>query len=315
VGGSTGKMSGKALLGRPGVPQLLALLAILIVFSVLAPSFRQLATFSNIIVHSAILGVVACGTTIVLISGGLDLSVGSIMAVSTVLVGSVLMSQLPILLAILVGVGVGALAGLVNGAIIVTTGVPAFIVTMGMMGIAKGASLIIGAGKDMSIFPKSFTVMGTGLRWPGIILMICVLAIYFILGWTRLGFNAYAIGGNSTVSRLSGVKVKRNQIIYYIIGGFLAGLAGVMYTAKFDLATPNTGDGWELQAIAAVVIGGTSLFGGKGGVFRTVVGVLIIKSLETGLIHIGLGSFWQRITIGIVIILAVMTDSLQRKSD
>jgi ribose/xylose/arabinose/galactoside ABC-type transport system permease subunit len=241
--------------------------------------------------------------------------VGSIMAVSTVLVGSVLMSQLPILLAILVGVGVGALAGLVNGAIIVTTGVPAFIVTMGMMGIAKGASLIIGAGKDMSIFPKSFTVMGTGLRWPGIILMICVLVIYFILGWTRLGFNAYAIGGNSTVSRLSGVKVKRNQIIYYIIGGFLAGLAGVMYTAKFDLATPNTGDGWELQAIAAVVIGGTSLFGGKGGVFRTVVGVLIIKSLETGLIHIGLGSFWQRITIGIVIILAVMTDSLQRKSD
>jgi len=293
----------------------MALVAILVVFSALAPSFRQIATFSNIIVHSAILGVVACGTTIVLISGGLDLSVGSIMAVSTVLVGSVLMSQMPILLAILVGVGVGALAGLVNGAIIVTTGVPAFIVTMGMMGIAKGVSLIIGAGKDMSIFPTAFTVMGTGLKWPGIILAFCVLAIYFILGWTRLGFNAYAIGGNSTVSRLSGVKVKRNQIIYYVIGGFLAGLAGVMYTAKFDLATPNTGDGWELQAIAAVVIGGTSLFGGKGGVFRTVVGVLIIKSLETGLIHIGLGSFWQRITIGIVIIHAVMTDSLQRKSD
>ncbi len=306
---------GRALLTRPGVPQLGALIAILIVFSVWAPSFRQVATYSNIIVHSAILGVVACGTTIVLISGGLDLSVGSIMAVSTVLVGSVLMSQLPILLAILVGVGVGALAGLVNGTIIVTTGVPAFIVTMGMMGIAKGVSLIIGAGKDMSIFPKTFTMIGTGLRWPGIILAACVLLIYFILGRTRLGFNAFAIGGNSTVSRLSGVKVKRNQVIYYVIGGFLAGLAGVMYTAKFDLATPNTGDGWELQAIAAVVIGGTSLFGGKGGVFRTVVGVLIIKSLETGLIHIGLGSFWQRITIGIVIILAVMTDSLQRKND
>jgi len=305
----------KAILSRPGVPQLMALLAILIIFSVWAPSFRQIATYSNIIVHSAILGVVATGTTIVLISGGLDLSVGAIMAVSTVLVGSVLMSQLPILLAILVGVGVGALAGLVNGTIIVTTGVPAFIVTMGMMGIAKGVSMIIGAGKDMSIFPKTFTMIGTGLRWPGIILAACVLVIFFILGRTRLGFNAYAIGGNSVVSRLSGVKVKRNQVIYYVIGGFLAGLAGVMYTAKFDLATPNTGDGWELQAIAAVVIGGTSLFGGKGGVFRTVVGVLIIKSLETGLIHIGLGSFWQRITIGIVIILAVMTDSLQRKND
>jgi ribose/xylose/arabinose/galactoside ABC-type transport system permease subunit len=305
----------RAFLARPGVPQLMALFAILIVFSVWAPSFRQIATYSNIIIHSAILGVVACGTTIVLISGGLDLSVGSIMAVSTVLVGTVLMSNLPIVLAVLVGVGVGALAGLLNGMIIVTTGVPAFIVTMGMMGIAKGVSLIIGAGKDMSIFPKTFTMIGTGLKWPGIILVLSVLFIFFLLSRTRLGFNAFAIGGNSTVSRLSGVKVKRNQVIYYAIGGFLAGLAGVMYTAKFDLATPNTGDGWELQAIAAVVIGGTSLFGGKGGVFRTVVGVLIIKSLETGLVHIGLGSFWQRITIGIVIILAVMTDSLQRKND
>lgn len=312
---SAGMNERNAILGKPGVPQLMALFAILIVFSVFAPSFRQIATYSNIIVHSAILGVVACGTTIVLISGGLDLSVGSIMAISTVLVGTVLINELPIVLAILAGVAVGALCGLVNGTIIVTTGVPAFIVTMGMMGIAKGASLIIGAAKDMSIFPKSFTVIGTGLRWPGIILAICVMVIFFILWRTRLGFNAYAIGGNSTVSRLSGVKVKRNQVIYYVIGGFLAGLAGVMYTAKFDLATPNTGDGWELQAIAAVVIGGTSLFGGKGGVLRTVVGVLIIKSLETGLIHIGLGSFWQRITIGIVIILAVMTDSLQRKSD
>ena len=305
----------RAIMSRPGVPQLMALIAILVVFSVWAPSFRQLATYSNIIVHSAILGVVACGTTIVLISGGLDLSVGSVMAVSTVLVGTVLMAKLPIILAILVGVGVGALAGLLNGAIIVTTGVPAFIVTMGMMGIAKGAALMIGAGQDMSIFPKAFTMIGTGLKWPGIILVACVLLIWFVLGRTRLGFNAFAIGGNSTVSRLSGVKVKRNQVIYYVIGGLFAGLAGVMYTAKFDLATPNTGDGWELQAIAAVVIGGTSLFGGKGGVFRAVVGVLIIKSLETGLVHIGLGSFWQRITIGIVIILAVMTDTLQRKND
>lgn len=305
----------RSILGRAGVPQLMALIAILIVFSVWTPSFRQIATYSNIIVHSAILGVVACGTTIVLISGGLDLSVGSIMAVSTVLVGTALISHLPIVVAVIVGMAVGALCGLLNGAIIVTTGVPAFIVTMGMMGIAKGASLIIGADKDMSIFPKSFTAMGTGLLWPGIIFLLCVILIAFILGRTRLGFNAYAIGGNGTVSRLSGVKVRRNQIIYYVIGGFMAGLAGVMYTAKFDLATPNTGDGWELQAIAAVVIGGTSMFGGKGGVLRTVVGVLIIKSLETGLIHIGLGSFWQRITIGIVIILAVMTDSLQRKSD
>jgi ribose/xylose/arabinose/galactoside ABC-type transport system permease subunit len=300
---------------RPGIPQLMALAAILLVFSVWAPSYRNIQTYSAILQHSAILGIVACGTTIVLVSGGLDLSVGSVMANSTVLVGTVLLNKLPILLAIGVGAAVGALCGLLNGVIIVTTGVPAFIATMGMMMIAKGASLIVGAGKDMSIFPKVFTMLGTGLAWPGMIFGICVLFIFFILSRTRLGFNAYAIGGSAHVSRLSGVRVRRNQVIYYVIGGFLAGLAGVIYTAKFDLATPNTGDGWELQAIAAVIIGGTSLFGGTGGVWRTVLGVLIIKSLETGLIHIGLGSYWQRITIGIVIILAVMTDTLRRGSD
>jgi ribose/xylose/arabinose/galactoside ABC-type transport system permease subunit len=303
------------ILRRAGIPPLMALGTILLVFSIWSPSYRNIQTYSAILQHSAILGIVACGTTIVLISGGLDLSVGSVMAISTVLVGTVLMNKLPIPLAILVGAAVGTLCGLVNGVVIVTTGAPAFIATMGMMMIAKGASLIVGAGKDMSIFPEVFTMLGTGLTWPGIILAVCVLFIFFILSKTRLGFNAYSIGGSIQVSRLSGVKVKRNQVIYYAIGGFLAGLAGVIYTAKFDLATPNTGDGWELQAIAAVIIGGTSLFGGTGGIWRTVIGVLIIKSLETGLIHIGLGSYWQRITIGIVIILAVMTDTLRRWSD
>jgi ribose/xylose/arabinose/galactoside ABC-type transport system permease subunit len=303
------------ILRRAGIPPLMALGTILLVFSIWSPSYRNIQTYSAILQHSAILGIVACGTTIVLISGGLDLSVGSVMAISTVLVGTVLMNKLPIPLAILVGAAVGTLCGLVNGVVIVTTGAPAFIATMGMMMIAKGASLIVGAGKDMSIFPEVFTMLGTGLTWPGIILAVCVLFIFFILSKTRLGFNAYSIGGSIQVSRLSGVKVKRNQVIYYAIGGFLAGLAGVIYTAKFDLATPNTGDGWELQAIAAVIIGGTSLFGGTGGIWRTVIGVLIIKSLETGLIHIGLGSYWQRITIGIVIILAVMTDTLRRRSD
>jgi ribose/xylose/arabinose/galactoside ABC-type transport system permease subunit len=303
------------ILRRAGIPPLMALGTILLVFSIWSPSYRNIQTYSAILQHSAILGIVACGTTIVLISGGLDLSVGSVMAISTVLVGTVLMNKLPIPLAILVGAAVGTLCGLVNGVVIVTTGAPAFIATMGMMMIAKGASIIVGAGKDMSIFPEVFTMLGTGLTWPGIILAVCVLFIFFILSKTRLGFNAYSIGGSIQVSRLSGVKVKRNQVIYYAIGGFLAGLAGVIYTAKFDLATPNTGDGWELQAIAAVIIGGTSLFGGTGGIWRTVIGVLIIKSLETGLIHIGLGSYWQRITIGIVIILAVMTDTLRRRSD
>jgi ribose/xylose/arabinose/galactoside ABC-type transport system permease subunit len=145
------------ILRRAGIPPLMALGTILLVFSIWSPSYRNIQTYSAILQHSAILGIVACGTTIVLISGGLDLSVGSVMAISTVLVGTVLMNKLPIPLAILVGAAVGTLCGLVNGVVIVTTGAPAFIATMGMMMIAKGASLIVGAGKDMSIFPEVFT--------------------------------------------------------------------------------------------------------------------------------------------------------------
>jgi ribose/xylose/arabinose/galactoside ABC-type transport system permease subunit len=182
-----------------------------------------------------------------------------------------------------------------------------------MMNIAKGIALIIGAGKDLSKFPEEFTMLGTGLIFPMIFLLASALLVFFILTRTRLGFNAYAIGGKEEVARLSGIKVKKMRVIYYTLGGLFAGLAGTIQTAKFDFASPNRGVGWELQAIAAVVIGGTSLFGGIGGVWRTIIGVLIIKSLDTGLIHLGVGSYYQKIATGIVIILAVMVDSLQRK--
>jgi ribose/xylose/arabinose/galactoside ABC-type transport system permease subunit len=140
-----------------------------------------------------------------------------------------------------------------------------------------------------------------------------IFIVFFILTRTRLGFNAYAIGGNAEVARLSGITVKKMRIFYYTLGGLFAGLAGTIQTAKFDFASPNRGVGWELQAIAAVVIGGTSLFGGVGGVWRSIIGVFIIKSLDTGLIHLGVGSYYQKIATGAVIILAVMVDSLQRK--
>jgi ribose/xylose/arabinose/galactoside ABC-type transport system permease subunit len=146
--------------------------------------------------------------------------------------------------------------------------------------------------------------------------LITVLAVFvtdFILRRTRLGFNTYAIGGNEEVARLAGIPVKFDKVIFYSIGGFMAALASVVQTARLDFASPNRGEGMELQAIAAVVIGGTSMFGGVGGVGRTVIGVLIVKSLEAGLIHLHVGSFWQRIAIGVVIILAVWIDRLQRR--
>ena len=311
---SDGKAIVKKIFGIPGMQAVIALAAILIFFSIASPSYRDLDTFASILQHSAILGIVACGATLVLISGGLDLSVGSIMALTTCVVGIILANDNSMIVpAILAGTAIGAVCGLISGTIIVTTGIPAIIVTLGMMNIAKGIALIIGAGKDLSKFPEEFTMLGTGLIFPMIFMLGSILIMYFVLTRTKLGFNAFAIGGNEEVARLSGIKVKKMRVIYYTLGGLFAGLAGTIQTAKFDFATPNRGVGWELQAIAAVVIGGTSLFGGIGGVWRTIIGVLIIKSLDTGLIHLGVGSYYQKIATGIVIILAVMVDSLQRR--
>jgi ribose/xylose/arabinose/galactoside ABC-type transport system permease subunit len=299
---------------RKGVQALAGLIIITFIFVILAPTYRQWATFSTILEQSTVLAIMAFGSTVVLISGGLDLSIGSVLALVTCVVGSILTySGAPVWFAVLCGLAVGTTVGFINGIIVVGTGIPSLIATLGMMMIARGVALLVGAGKDMSRFPDSFKWMGSGFIGPVIIMCAALAVVGFILVTTKLGFDAFAIGGNKEVARLSGVPVKRNQIIYYSIGGLMAGLASIVQTARLNFATPNRGEGWELQAIAAVVIGGTSMFGGMGGVGRTIIGVLIVKSLQTGLIHLRVGSFWQRIAIGSVIILAVWIDRLQRR--
>jgi ribose/xylose/arabinose/galactoside ABC-type transport system permease subunit len=289
------------------------LIVINLVFMLLAPTYRQWPAIRDVLEQSTVLLIMATGTTMVLISGGLDLSVGSVLALACVVAGSLLLGGAPVWLAVLGALAVGTLCGFINGAVIVTTGIPTLIVTLGMMMIARGAALMIGSGKDMSRFPEAFRWLGSGFVGPMLVTSIAVIAMAFILNRTRLGFNTYAIGGNEEVARLSGIPIKLDKLIIYSIGGFMAALASVVQTARLDFATPNRGEGMELQAIAAVVIGGTSMFGGVGGVGRTIVGVLIIKSLEAGLIHLHVGAFWQRVAIGVVIILAVWVDRLQRR--
>jgi ribose/xylose/arabinose/galactoside ABC-type transport system permease subunit len=297
---------------RQGLQSAVGLLVIGLVFAVLAPTFRQWPAIRSVLEQSTVLAIMAAGSTIVLISGGLDLSIGSVLALSTCVVGSLLIVDVPVPIAVLAGIGVGAAVGTINGLIIVGTGIPSLVATLGMMMIARGVALMVGAGKDMSRFPESFQWLGAGFVGPVLIMMIVFLSMGVLLSKTKLGFDAYAIGGNEEVARLAGVPVNRIRIIYYAIGGALAGLASVVETARLNFATPNRGEGMELQAIAAVVIGGTSMFGGMGGVGRTIIGVLIIKTLEAGLIHLRVGSFWQRVAIGVVIILAVWLDRVQR---
>lgn len=298
---------------KRGLQALIGLVAINLVFIILAPTYRQMANFTTILSNATVLGCLATGTTIVIISGGLDLSVGSIIALVTVVVGNMLNLNVPVVATVAIGLGVGALCGLISGSIIVTTEIPAFIGTLGMMMAIRGFAEILGAGKDMSAFPESFTDLGTGYIVPVMIMIASFIIVGLFLSKTKLGFNAYAIGGNKEVSRLSGVSVKKNQVIYYMIGGLFAGLAAVIETARLDFAQSSRGSGQELNAIAAVIIGGTSMAGGMGGIGRTVIGVLIMTSLAAGLSHLGVGSSWQRISIGFVIILAVWLDTFQRQ--
>lgn len=297
---------------RRGLQALAGLVLINVIFLILAPTYRQLANFATILSNATVLGCLATGTTVVIVSGGLDLSVGSIIALVSVVVGNMLNLQVPVFATVAIGLATGAIVGLVSGTIIVTTGIPSFIGTLGMMMAIRGFAEIFGAGKDMSAFPDSFTQLGTGYLVPVAIMLGSFVLVGIFLSRTRLGFNAYAIGGNKEVSRLSGVSVKKNQIIYYMIGGLFAGLAAIVETARLDFAQSSRGTGQELNAIAAVIIGGTSMAGGMGGIGRTVVGVLIMTSLAAGLSHLGVGSSWQRISIGFVIILAVWLDTVQR---
>jgi ribose/xylose/arabinose/galactoside ABC-type transport system permease subunit len=293
---------------------LVGLLILTGIFLVISPTFRQSVALRDVLENSAVLFIMACGTTIVLISGGLDLSVGSVLALVSVVVGSLLLADLPVVVAVIGGLAVGTLCGIANGLIIVTTRVPTLVVTLGTSLIFRGFGNMIGAGKDMHGFPPAFQWLGAKFAGPLIISAISFLIVWFILNKMQLGFHAYAIGGNEEVARLSGVPVNRRKIIYYALGGFFAGLSSIVLTSRLDFAHVNRGQGMELWAIAAVVIGGTSMFGGIGGITQTVIGVLIIRVLEAGLIHMHVPAFWQQVATGAVVIIAVWLDALQRRA-
>jgi ribose/xylose/arabinose/galactoside ABC-type transport system permease subunit len=298
-------------IGRP----LVGLIAIAAVIGFLAPSFRQVTAAQDILESSAVLFIMSTGMTIALIGNCLDLSVGSIYALASVVVGQMLIAGLPVPVAILGGLGAGAICGLINGTIVVRMGVPTLIATLGTQIAFRGLANMIGTGKDMSRFPASFGWLGQGLAGPMVVSIIAFLTIWFILAKTRLGFQTYAQGGNEEVARLAGIPVKRNILIIYVICGVMAALASIVYTARVDFAYVNRGQGVELWAIAGVVIGGTSMFGGVGGVGKTVIGVLIITTLQAGLIHLHIDAFWQQVALGVVIIVAVWLDFLQRRAD
>lgn len=291
---------------------LLGLLSLCAVLWVLTPYFLTLSNLLNIVEQSSVIAIMAAGMTFVIVTAGIDLSVGSVLALSGVVMASLLQAGVPLPLAVTAGLGSGFLCGLLNGVLITRGRLPPFISTLGMMSVARGAALLVTQGRPVSGFSESFRNLASGeilyVPIPILVMILVFLAAAVLLGKTGFGRHVYAIGGNEEAALLSGVDVGKVKTLVYGICGMLSGLAAVILTARLNSAQPIAGIMYELDAIAATVIGGTSLMGGEGTVFGTLVGALIMGVLRNGLNLLDVSSFVQQIVIGSVIILAVLVD-------
>jgi len=288
------------------------LLGLCVVLWALTPHFLTVSNLLNVVEQAAIIAIVAVGMTFVIITGGIDLSVGSVLAFAGVVMASTLHADVPVPLALAVALGTGLFCGLVNGALITLGRLPPFIATLGMMSVARGIALMFTEGRPISGFSGGFRSLATGevLGIPvSVVVMVGVYVVaHFVLTRTKLGRYTYAIGGNEEAALLSGVNVKLYKAAVYGISGMLSGVAAVILTARLNSAQPIAGMMYELDAIAATVIGGTSLLGGEGTVVGTLIGALIMAVLRNGLNILGVSSFVQQVVIGSVIIAAVLID-------
>lgn len=303
-----------------------ALIVLFIVFSVASPNFLQFNNIIGILLATAVNGVLALGVTYVIITGGIDLSIGTVMTFSAVMTGVfITFWQLPVPVGIIGGISAGVLAGLINGVVIAKMKIPPFIATLGMMYVAKGLSLIIsglkpiyfnGAPEFREIAMGS--IIGAVLpqfEVPNAVLILFGAAIVasLILARTILGRYTFALGSNEEATRLSGVNVDKWKIAVYTLCGTFAGIGGVMMAARLNSAQPALGQGYELDAIAAVVIGGTSLSGGEGTILGTIIGAFVLSVLTNGLRILSVPQEWQTVVTGAIVILAVYLDILRRR--
>lgn len=297
---------------------LLAMCIFLVIFPTTRTTFLTPKNVFNILRQNASNLFLATGMTMVIILGGIDLSVGSVIALSGVVAaGSVANLGLPEGLAFLLAIGVGAVVGMANGFVICKTDIPPFIVTLASMNITKGIALVLTGGSPIRCMTDAFKFPGAGYVGPvptPIILMIIVFIIAaLIINRTQLGRHIYAVGGNAQAAKFSGISVQKVKFLVYTYTGIMAGIAGVVVASRLYSGTPIAGDGAEMDAIAAVVVGGTSMSGGFGRLGGTLIGVLIIGVLNNGLNLMGVDSNWQYIVKGMVILLAVYVDFIRNK--
>lgn len=305
-------MDVKAILKKSG--SLIGLVVLFVVIACLNSSFIDPGNLKNLLRQVSINALISFGMTFVILTGGIDLSVGSILALSSALMGSFIVGGLDPILAIVVACLIGAALGAVNGLVITYGKVAPFIATLATMTIFRGLTLVYTNGNPISGLTENeaFLNFGQGyfleLPVPAVMMLIMFGILYFILHKTPLGRKTYAVGGNEKVSFIAGIKINRIKIFAYTVTGMLCGMAGAILTSRLNSAQPTAGTGYELDAIAAVVLGSTSLSGGKGRIVGTLVGALIIGTLNNGLNILNVSSFYQQVVKGIVILLAVLMD-------
>lgn len=304
------------LFSRYGI--FLIFIGMVILMSFLSPAFLNVYNLMNVVRQISFIGIVAMGVTMVIITTGIDLSSGSVIALVSVVAASFAHpGEYPLFVPIAIGLAIGALAGMINGTISAKGNIPPFIATLGMMTAARGLALLYSDGRPIGNLSDSFSFIGRGeilgIPFPIIVFAVMGLISHLLLSKTKFGKYTYAIGGNEQAARICGINVDRYKILIYTYAGFLSAIAGLMLTARVSAGQPSMGVMYELDAIAAAVIGGTSLSGGIGTIPGTMIGALIIGVLNNGLDLLNVSSYWQQILKGAIIVAAVLLDSRKNK--
>jgi ribose transport system permease protein len=303
------------LLSRYGSIVMLAVLVTLMSFT--SKEFLTIHNLTNVVRQVSIFAIIGTGMTFVIITAGIDLSVGSLLALTGCAAMTVIEQTGMDYLGILVGLLIGAVAGVANGVVIARFKVPPFIATLAGLTVFRGGSLVITNGLPIIKLEGSFRFIGQGVVWgipvPVMIMIIVVVVMQIILSRTAFGASVYAVGGNEEAARLSGIKVGWIKFWTYVLSGFFAGLSGMILMARLSSAQPAVGEGFELDAIAAVVLGGTSLMGGRGAVWSTLIGALVIGILNNGMNLMGVHTHYQLVAKGVLIVLAVLLDSYLKR--
>ncbi len=306
------------LLRQPEFWSFMGLVFLCVVLACVSGRFVSWDNLSNIGRQVSINAIIATGLTAVIITGGIDLSVGAVMALSMTVIAGSLLAGAPVALAAIAGLATGVACGAINGALIAWVRLPAIIVTLAMMEIPRGLALLYTGGYPQTGLPVGFGELGrgsiAGLQIPTLIMIAVVIGGTVIMRHTIAGRYFYAIGGNEEASRLSGVPVNRYKMLAYMFSGFTAALAGLVLTSRLMSGQPNAGSGYELDAIAAIVLGGTNIFGGQGSILGTLIGALTLGVLNNGLNLMGVSPYTQKILKGVIILLAIGIATMRRRA-